>query len=57
MDVSLFCCYSIDLRNFLRNNGLKYKIVAKNPNSQNIFWVYIRDEKLDVLLNEWSAKK
>lgn len=57
MDVSLYCCYSVDVRNFLKNNGVRYKIVAENPNSHKIFWVYVRDEKLDRLLNEWSAMK
>lgn len=57
MDVSLYCCYSLDLRNFLKNNDVRYKIVAQNPNSQKIFWVYVRDEKLDKLLNEWPTKR
>lgn len=53
----LYCCYSLNLRNFLYEHGLKYELCALNPNSQNMFWVYIRDEKLDKLLNEWSAEK
>lgn len=57
MDVSLYCCYSIPVRDFLMSNGLKYKIVAKNPNSLKDFWVFIRDEKLDKLLTEWTANK
>lgn len=55
MEVSLYCCYSIDLRNYLKSNGVKYKLVAQNPNSKNIFWVYVRDERLDDLLSKWSA--
>lgn len=55
-DVSLYCCYSLELRNYLAKNKVKYKIVAQNPNSQKIFWVYVRDKKLDELLTEWSAK-
>ena len=55
MDVSLYCCYSVNVRDFLKSNGVRYKIVAENPNSHKIFWVYVRDEKLDKLLNEWSA--
>lgn len=57
MDVSLFCCYSIPLRKFLMENGLRYKIVAKNPNSLKDFWVFVRDKKLDELLIEWAANK
>lgn len=38
-------------------NGLRYKIVAKNPNSLKDFWVFVRDKKLDELLIEWAANK
>lgn len=57
MDVKLYCCYSLNQRNFLRDNGLKYELAALNPNSKNMFWVYIRNEKLDKLLEEWSKNR
>ena len=57
MDVELYCCYSLPLRNYLRDNGVRYRLCALNPNSKNRFWVYIKDEKLNILLNEWSAEK
>ena len=47
MDVELYCCYSLPLRNFLYENGLRYKLAALNPNSQKLFWVYVKDEKLN----------
>ena len=56
-NVELYCCYSLNLREFLNNNGLRYKLAALNPNSKSLFWVYVKDEKLDKLLNEWSANK
>ena len=56
-NVELYCCYSLNLREFLYKNGLRYKIAALNPNSKSLFWVYVKDEKLDRLLNEWSANK
>lgn len=56
MDVSLYCCYSVGLRDFLKSNGVRYKLVAQNPNSNNIFWVYVRNQKLDNLLSKWSAR-
>ena len=55
-NIDFYFCYSINLRNYLCSNGLKYKIAALNPNSKKLFWVYIKDEKLDHLLNEWSKK-
>ena len=56
-DVNLYCCYSLNLREFLYENGMRYKLAALNPNSKSLFWVYVKDEKLDKLLNEWSANK
>lgn len=55
MDVELYCCYSLNQRIFLQKNGLRYKLAALNPNSKNLFWVYVKDEKLNKLLDEWSA--
>ena len=57
MGVSLYCCYSLKVRDYLRENGLRYELVAENPTSHKIFWVYVRSEKLDKLLAEWSIKK
>ena len=56
-NVELYCCYSLNLREFLYKNGLRYKLAALNPNSKSLFWVYIKTEKLDILLSEWSANK
>ena len=56
-DVDLYCCYSLNLREFLYENGLRYKLAALNPNSKSLFWVYVKNKKLDKLLNEWSANK
>lgn len=56
-NVELYCCYSLNLREFLYKNGMRYKLAALNPNSKSLFWVYVKDEKLDKLLNEWSVNK
>ena len=55
--VKLYCCYSLNLREFLYENGLRYELAALNPNSKSLFWVYVKDEKLDRLLSDWSANK
>lgn len=57
MGIDLYCCYSLPLRNYLRDNGLAYRLCALNPNSKQRFWVYIKDEKLNTLLDGWSANK
>ena len=55
MDIDLYCCYSLPLRNFLYKNGMRYKLAALNPNNQKLFWVYIKSKKLNELLDRWSA--
>lgn len=50
----LYCCYSVPLRDYLLENGQRYEICAKNPNSDILMWVFIRTEQLNKLLKEWS---
>lgn len=50
----LYCCYSVPLRDYLIQNGLRYEICAKNPNSDILMWVFVRTEQLNKLLEEWS---
>jgi hypothetical protein len=57
MNVELYCCYSINLRNYLNKNGLRYELAALNPNSKELFWVYVKNKELDKLLDKWSTKK
>lgn len=50
----LYCCYSLPQRDYLAINGIRYELVAENRKSHKPMWVYIRNEKLDKLLKEWS---
>ena len=52
----LYCCYSIPLRDYLIKNGIRYEICAKNPNTDNLMWIFIRTSDLDKFLCEWSNK-
>lgn len=52
----LFPCYSIPLRDFLTANGVRYELVGVHPKTGKMFWVYIKDEKLNKLTYEWSKK-
>lgn len=56
-DVQLYTCYSLNLRNYLYDNGLKYKLAARNPNSNKLFWVYVKNKRLDELLMKWAEKE
>lgn len=51
---SVYCCYSLNLRNYLSEQGIHYEICALNPNNRAMFWVYIRTPKLNNALNQWT---
>ena len=53
----LYCCYSLNLRDYLIQHGMKYELCALNPNSKRMFWVFIRDNELNNLLMKWSDAK
>lgn len=50
----LYCCYSENQKNFLAQNGIRYEIVALNPNNHKMMWVYMRSEELSKKLTEWT---
>ena len=50
----LYICYSIPQRDYLTSHGIRYEVGGKSFNTNCPFWVYIKNEKLDKLLNEWT---
>lgn len=52
----LFPCYSIPLRDFLFNKGIKYEIVGLHPQTNKMFWVYIKNKTLQDAMEEWRRK-
>lgn len=57
MKNKIFCCYSLALRNYLSSKNIKYDAVGLNPNSQKMFWAYIKDKNLDNELKDWKGVK
>ena len=55
--MKLYCCYSINLRNYLSANGTRYELCALNPNNKKRFWIYVKNKKLDDLLTKWTTSK
>lgn len=53
----IFYCYSVDLRNYLYRNGIKYEVCGLNPNNYQMFWGYIRDKQLELALDNWTNEK
>ena len=53
----LYTCYSVPLMKFLtEQKGIRYELVALNPNTMKKFWIFIRDKQLNNALNEWANK-
>lgn len=53
----IYCCFSMNLKNFLSDNGIRYEIEALSKSTHKTFWVYIVDDKLNQLLTQWSTCK
>lgn len=56
MKSPVYICYDAKQKKFLVDNGLRYWVCGLNPNCKDhrMFWVFMRDEKLDKLLIEWN---
>lgn len=53
----IFVCYSIPLMKFLKEGGLNYEITGTNQSTGKTFYGYVRDKKLNNLLNSWRLGK
>jgi hypothetical protein len=54
MESKLFPCYSMPLRDYLKINNIRYELVGLHPETKCLFWVYIKDEKLNNCLKDWK---
>lgn len=52
----LYCCYSFPQKEYLKSKGIRYELGGKSLSTDCPFWVYIRNEKLDKLLEKWSKE-
>lgn len=53
----LYCCYSPKLKQYLKGNNVKYELCCKNINTDKTCWIYIKNDKLNLLLTQWSSNK
>lgn len=52
-----FYCYSIQLKNFLKLQGINYETRGRHRKSNNQFWVYSNSSALDEALENWNKYK
>ena len=50
-------CYSMNLKKFLMDNGLRSEWVDTNPKSNILCYKFERTEELNNLLTQWSKGK
>lgn len=52
-----FYCYSIQLKNFLKLQGVNYESRGRHRKSGNMFWVFPNSSALDTALADWERYK
>lgn len=52
-----FYCYSIQLKNFLKLQGINYETRGRHLKSGNFFWVFPNSSSLDEALLLWDKYK
>lgn len=57
MSDNLFCCYSLPLREHLTELGIRYEVCAVNPNNNRMMWIYMKNEKLNIVLKQWTSNR
>lgn len=57
MKSKIYCCYSLELRDYLTSKGIRYDVVGLNPTSKKMFWGFIKTDVLKEGLDEWSKMK
>lgn len=52
-----FYCYSIQLKNFLKLQGINYEFRGKHKKTNNWFWVFANSRELNIALEKWIRYK
>jgi hypothetical protein len=52
-----FYCYSIQLKNFLKLQGINYECRGRHSKSGNLYWVFPNSPALDEALLCWNKYK
>lgn len=59
-NTDIYRCYSVNLMQFLSQNGVRYILIALDVKSQRKFWAYVKTSEFNRLLKKWvenSPKK
>lgn len=51
----VYKCFSNRQKRYLMDKGFEYVTIAKDPNTDCLFWLFIRDSKLDEALSQYKS--
>ena len=54
-NTDIYRCYSVNLMQFLSQNDVRYILIAKDIKSDRQFWAYVKTDKFNSLLKQWTA--
>ena len=54
-NTDVYRCYSVNLQQYLTENGVRYFLIAKDIKSSRTFWAYEKTSKFNQLLQIWIA--
>lgn len=50
-------CFSNRQKEYLMKDGFEYICVAKDPKTNNLFWLFLRDERLSQSLENYKPSE
>jgi hypothetical protein len=53
---NFYKCYSVPQKEYLMRCGNRYELVAKDIVNDKKFWLFIKNERLNMSLEEWSKR-
>lgn len=51
-NTDVYRCYSVNLQQYLTENGMRYFLIAKDIKSSRTFWAY---EQYKIILNDYEV--
>lgn len=55
--IKCYKCYSNNLKEFLMKEGHEYITIAIDPKRNKTFWLFVKDDGLDISLTKWTEGK
>ena len=52
INTDVYRCYSVNLQQYLTENGMRYFLIAKDIKSSRTFWAY---EQYKIILNDYEV--